>query len=130
MDPLSLGLEYLYVKQKESVIDISTGGTKDGKYSGLAAYVTYTFTPKFKGTLRAEALDDKDGLRFPTAAAIAATQGTKHKEVTLTLGYAAADNLDLRFEVRQDKANEAAYTDGSALSKSLMTYAVQGIYKF
>jgi hypothetical protein len=130
MDPLSLGLEYLYVKQKESVFDMSTGGVKDGKYSGIAAYVTYTFMPKFKATLRAEALDDKDGLRFPAAAAIAATQGTKHKEVTLTLGYAAADNFDLRFEVRQDKADQAVYSDDGNLSKSLMTYAVQGIYKF
>jgi hypothetical protein len=130
MDPLSLGIEYLYVKQKESVVDLSTGGNKDGKYSGLAAYVSYTIMPKLKATLRAEALDDKDGLRFPTAATTAGTQGTKHKELTLTLGYAAADNFDLRFEVRQDKANEAVYTDGGSLSKSLMTYAVQGIYKF
>lgn len=130
MDPLSLGLEYLYVKQKESVFDTSTGGVKDGKYSGIAAYVTFTLMPKLKATLRAEALDDKDGLRFPSAAAIAATQGTKHKEVTMTLGYAAADNFDLRFEVRQDKADQAVYTDDGNLSKSLLTYAIQGIYKF
>jgi len=130
MDPLSLGIEYLYVKQKESVVDLSTGGNKDGKYSGFAAYVSYTIMPKLKATLRAEALDDKDGLRFPTAAAIAGTQGTKHKELTLTLGYAAADNFDLRFEVRQDKANEAVYSDDANMSKSLMTYAFQGIYKF
>jgi hypothetical protein len=129
MDPLSLGVEYLYVKQKESVFD-STGAVIDGKYSGLAAYITYTFMPKFKAALRAESLDDKDGLRFPLAAAIAGTQGTKHKEFTATLGYAAADNFDLRFEVRQDKANEAVYTDGSNLSKSLLTYAIQGLYKF
>jgi hypothetical protein len=130
MDPLSLGIEYLYVKQKESVVDVSTGGNKDGKYSGFAGYVTWTFMPKFKLALRAEALDDKDGLRFPAAATIAATQGTKHKEVTATLGYAAAENFDLRFEVRQDKADQAVYTDGSNMSKSLLTYAIQGIYKF
>jgi len=32
--------------------------------------------------------------------------------------------------VRQDKANEAVYLDGMSYSKSLMTYALQGIYKF
>lgn len=130
MDPLSVGLEYLYVKQKESVFDMATGLPKDGKYSGFAAYITYAFIPKFKATLRAEALDDKDGLRFPAAATAAATQGTKHKELTLTLGYAAADNFDLRLEFRRDKADQSVYTDDGALKDSLTTYALQGIYKF
>jgi hypothetical protein len=130
MDPLSLGFEYLFVKHKESVIDISTGGAKDGKYSGFAAYVTYTFIPKWKATVRAESLDDKDGFRFPVAAATAGTTGTKHKELTLTVGYSATDNFELRGEVRQDKANEAVYMDGTNLSKSLLTYALQGVYKF
>jgi len=129
MDPLSLGLEYLAVKQKDAVGN-GSGGTKDGKYSGFALYVTYAFMPKFKATLRAEALDDKDGFHFPAAAAAAGTSGTKHKELTLTLGYAMADNFDLRGEIRQDKANEAVYSDNGSLSKSLLTYAIQGIYKF
>lgn len=130
IDPLSVGLEYLYVKHKESVFDISSGAVKDGKYTGLAAYISYTFMPKFKATLRAEALDDKDGLRFPTAAAIAGTQGTKHKEMTLTLGYAAADNFDLKLEFRRDKADQSVYSDDGNMKDSLTTYALQGIYKF
>jgi hypothetical protein len=32
--------------------------------------------------------------------------------------------------VRQDKANEAVYTDNGSFSKTMMTYALQGIYKF
>jgi Ni,Fe-hydrogenase III component G len=129
IDPLSIGFEYLTVKQKDAVSD-GAGGTKDGKYNGYALYVGYAFMPKLKVSLRAESLDDKDGLRFPAAATIAGTSGTKHKEITATLGYAAAENFDLRFEVRQDKANEAVYSDGSSMSKSLLTYAIQGIYKF
>ena len=129
MEPLSVGLEYLAVKQKDAVPN-GSGGTKDGKYSGIAAYLSYTFMPKFKASLRAEAFDDKDGLRFPNAAAIAGTSGTKHKEITATLGYAMADNMDLRFEVRQDRADQAVYSDGSSMSKNLLTYAIQGIYKF
>jgi hypothetical protein len=129
IDPLSVGFEYLTVSQKDGVFD-GAGGTKDGKYNGYAFYLGYTFIPKWKATLRAESLDDKDGFRFPVAAATAGTTGTKHKEVTLTLGYAAADNFELRGEVRQDKANEAVYMDGTNLSKSLLTYALQGIYKF
>jgi hypothetical protein len=130
MDPLSVGFEYLQVKQENAVSD-GAGGTKDATYSGFAAYVSWTFMPKFKLSVRAESLDDKDGFRFPGAAATAGTTGTKHTELTATLGWAAADNFDLRFEVRQDKANEAVYSDfNGALSKTMMTYALQGIYKF
>jgi hypothetical protein len=133
-DPLSVGFEYLTVKQKDAVSD-GAGGTKDAKYNGYALYVGYTFMPKWKISLRAESLDDKDGFRFPVAVTAAAANGvtitgSKHKEFTATLGYAAADNFELRGEVRQDKANEAVYTDGSNFSKSLLTYAIQGIYKF
>jgi hypothetical protein len=83
-----------------------------------------------KLSLRAESLNDKDGFRFANAAAIAGTTGTKHREFTATLGYAVADNLELRGEVRSDRADQAVYTDGANLSKSLLTYAIQGIYKF
>jgi hypothetical protein len=129
IDPLSVGLEYLYVKQKESVFD-SSGAVKDGKYSGIALYLGYAITPKVKTAFRFESLNDKDGLRFPLAASTAGTEGTKHREITATLGYAAADNLDVRFEVRQDRANEAVYSDDGALKKTMMTFALQGIYKF
>lgn len=134
-EPLSVGLEYLYVKHKQSVFD-SSGAVKDGKYSGIAVYVSYTFMPKLKAGLRAESLNDKDGLRFPAAVTAAnsnpgvAVSGTKHREVTATLTYALADNLDIRGEVRQDRADQAVYTDGSSMNKSLMTYAIQGLYKF
>ena len=134
IDPLSVGFEYLNVKQKDAVSD-GAGGTKDGKYSGVAFYLSYTFIPKWKASLRAESFDDKDGFKFPGAVAAAAANGvsvtgTKHKEFTATLGWSATDNFDLRAEVRQDKANEAVYLDGMSYSKSLLTYAIQGIYKF
>jgi len=129
IDPLSVGLEYLYVKQKESVFD-SSGAVKDGKYSGIALYLGYAITPKVKASARFESLNDKDGLRYPNAASIAASEGTKHREITLTLGYAAADNMDLRFEVRQDRADKEVYSDDGSLKKTMMTFAIQGIYKF
>jgi len=134
MDPLSVGFEYLGVKQKDAVSD-GAGGTKDGKYSGYAAYLSWTFIPKWKLSLRAESLDDKDGFRFPSAVAAAAANGvtvtgTKHKEFTATLAFLAADNFELRGEVRQDKANEEVYLDNGNFKKTLMTYGLQGIYKF
>jgi hypothetical protein len=131
MEPLSVGFEYLRVSQKDALIDDpATGSTKKGTYSGVAGYLSWTFMPKMKISFRAESLNDKDGFRFANAAAIAGTTGTKHREVTATLAYLAADNLELRGEVRSDRADQAVYTDGANLSKSLTTFAVQGLYKF
>ncbi|MEA3195407.1 MAG: hypothetical protein QOD26_3740 [Betaproteobacteria bacterium] len=129
MDPLSIGFEYLRVSQKDAVSN-GSGGTKDASYSGVAGYLSWTFMPKMKLSLRAESLNDKDGFRFSGAAATAGTAGTKHKEFTTTLAYALADNLELRGEVRSDRADQAVYVDGTNLSKSLLTYAIQGLYKF
>jgi hypothetical protein len=124
IDPLSLGLEYLRVQQKDSVLD-GSGSPAKGKYSGLAGYVSYTFMPKLKATVRAETFDDKDGLRFGMPAG-----ATKYKEFTFTLAYLAADNFELRGEVRTDRANQAVFTDDSNFSKTLTTFAVQALYKF
>src|SRR5215467_5026423 len=41
IDPLSVGIEYLTLQQDNVA---SAGGTIKGKYSGLAAYVTYNFS--------------------------------------------------------------------------------------
>ena len=127
IDPLTLGLEYLNVQQKNSVFDAS-GASAKGKYNGWAAYASYMFMPKLKGTLRAERFDDKDGLKFGMPAGT--TEGSKYNEYTLTLAYLPADNFEVRGELRTDRANQAVFTDSSAFSKSLTTYAVEVLYKF
>jgi len=115
-DPLSVGAEVLNVSQE-------VGGAKL-KYNGVAGYFTYMFTPKYRGVLRVESFDDKDGLRFNTV-------DTKYREVTVTGAYLPADNFEMRAEVRRDQASNPVYTsfDG-ATSKTLMTVALQGLYKF
>jgi hypothetical protein len=120
IDPLSVGLEVLNVSQENA-----GGGTTTQKYNGVAGYGSYLFTPKLRGAVRVERFDDKDGARFVTAA------GTKYAEVTVTGAYLAADSFELRGEVRRDQANSAVFTnfDGTA-SKTLMTIALQGLYKF
>ncbi len=124
-DPLSVGLEVLNVSQ-----DIpGAGGTTKAKYQGVAGYVTYMFTPKYRGVLRFESFDDKNGFHFAPAGF--ATSDTKYKEVTVTGAYLAADNFEMRAEVRRDTANNQVFTDfAGQLSKSLMTLALQGLYKF
>jgi hypothetical protein len=121
-DPLSVGVEFLRVQQKEAVLDAG-GAPAKMTYDGLAGYVSYLFMPKLKGTLRVETFNDKDGFRFGTA-------DTKYREFTLTAAYLAADNFELRGEVRTDRASEALFSDGADLSKTLTTFAVQALYKF
>ena len=118
---LSVGAELLDVSQ-----DVPAGGgaTTSRKYTGLAGYGSYMFTPKLRGVARVEQFDDKDGLHFGVA-------GTKYRELTATGAYLASDSFEARAELRQDKATNAVFRDfNGATSKTLMTIAVQGLYKF
>jgi putative OmpL-like beta-barrel porin-2 len=119
-DPLSIGLEFLSVSQDNGT---ATGGT--AKYSGFAGYVTYMFNPKWRAALRGESFDDKDGFHFGTGTKVKYTEGT------VTISYLPSASFELRGEVRTDRADTAVFTDSTgAASKSLVTAAVQGIYKF
>jgi|SRR5882672_1484470 len=124
-DPLSIGLEYLNLSQ-DKFVNLTDGSTMKGKYSGFAGYVTYMITPKFRGTLRLESFDDKDGARFGLPAT-----AQKYKEGTLTVAYLPADSFELRAELREDKADQAAFTSSSGTtSKTMSSVAFQGLYKF
>jgi len=122
-DALSLGVEYLSVSQ-DNFTSLVDGSSIKAKYSGAAGYITYMITPKWRVVLRGETFDDKDGFHFGTA-------DTKYKEGTLTLAYLPSSSFELRGEVRGDNATNPVFTDSTgAASKSLMTVALQSIYKF
>jgi hypothetical protein len=127
IDPLSVGLEVLSVSQD------NVGGSK-AKYSGVAGYVTYMFMPKLRGVLRVESFDDKNGFHFAPATGVGspfATGQTKYKEATATVSYLMSDSFEARAEVRRDQATNSVFVDSNgAVSKSLMTGAIQGLYKF
>src|SRR4051812_2809961 len=128
IEPLTISGEYLAVQQKDAIFD-SSGSMKKAKYSGLAGYVSYLFMPKFKGTVRVEAFDDKDAFRFGMPAGT--TTGSKYKEYTLTAAYMPADSYEVRGEIRQDRANQQVFMgDNGSTSKNLTTFAVQVLYKF
>ena len=119
-DAFSLGLEYLDVSQDK----VLAGGGK-AKYSGYAGYLTYMITPKWRAVVRAESFDDHDGFRFGTAGQV------KYKEGTVTLGYLPSDSFEVRVEAREDRADTAVYREyNGSTSKTLMTLALQGLYKF
>jgi len=49
----------------------------------------------------------------------------------VTVSYLPADSFEVRAEVRTDKADQAVYVDYSGnTSKTLSTFALQGLYKF
>jgi hypothetical protein len=123
-DTLSVGLEYLTFGQDNAL----AGGAK-AKYSGFAGYFTWLLNPKWRLAVRAESFDDHDGFHFGTTGL--PTPGTKYKEGTVTVAFIPADNFELRAEVRDDTADQAVFKqfDGTT-SKSLMTMALQGLYKF
>ncbi len=114
---LSLGAEILAFKQ-----DLP-GNTV--KYNGAAFYFNFMLNPQWKTSVRAEYFDDKNGFHFATPT------GTKYTEGTLTLAYLPASSVELRTELRMDRANNSVFvdSDGSA-SKTLMTFGLQGLYKF
>ena len=120
-DAISVGLELLNVSQD---VPGAAGATTSVKYTGAAGYGSYTFTRRLRGALRVENFDDKDGAKFGVA-------GTKYREVTVTGAYLPADNFEARAELRRDQATNAVFRDfNGSTSKSMMTIAVQGLYKF
>lgn len=130
-DAFSVGFEYLNVSQ-DKVPHLAAAGTFKGKYSGYAGYLTMTPTPKWRAVLRLESFDDHDGLRFLTASSTTGEfQQVKYTEGTITLAYLPADSFELRGELRTDKAKEPVFLDFQGnTSKSLTTFALQGLYKF
>src|SRR5882762_50469 len=118
---ISVGAELLNVSQD---VPVGGGATTSQKYTGLAAYGSYMFTPKLRGVARVEQFDDKDGLHFGVT-------GTKYREFTATGAYLASDSFEARAELRRDQATNPVFRDfDGTLSKTLMTIAVQGLYKF
>ncbi len=121
-DALTFVLNYDRAEQEKAT---ATRGT--AKWDGLAGYVNYAFTDKWRGSLRTESFKDKNCFRT-TCAAGATTQTLK--ETTLTAGYAVAKNSELRAEYRTETSDKKVYTeDGKATDKQKML-ALEVVYKF
>src|SRR6267378_1764854 len=120
---MSAGGEILYVSQ-----DRPTGGA--AKYNGLAGYFAYNFSQQWRIAARAELFDDKNNFHFASDSVPAGTD-VKYNELTGTLAYLPNSSVELRGEVRFDQANKAVFINSdNTTAKSLMTFGLQGIYKF
>jgi len=123
---LSFGAEFLTAKQ-----DDFAPGQGSGKYQGLALYGTAQLNQMWRVTARGEYFDDKNGLHFFTTNGTTALQAVKYYEGTLALSYLPTKDVELRTEVRADKANQSVYIDSDgSTKKTLMTFGLQGLYKF
>jgi hypothetical protein len=120
---MSVGGEVLYVSQDRAV-----GGA--AKYNGLAGYFAYTLNSQWRVAARAEMFDDKNNFHF-NSPSVAAGTDVKYSEVTATLAYLPNSSVELRAEVRGDRANNAVFINSTGTTaKTLQTLGLQGIYKF
>ena len=121
-DKLSLTLNYDNGSQ-DNTSTVAPNGARKAKWDGVAGYVTYELTDKWKLSFRGETFDDKDGYRTGVV--------QKWKEGTLTLGYLPAKNFELRGEFRQDKSNVASFMKPSGpADKKQTSFGLQALYKF
>ncbi|HEY7929200.1 MAG TPA: outer membrane beta-barrel protein [Steroidobacteraceae bacterium] len=89
----------------------SAAASPSANWWGVAGYLNYQLTPKWRVSLRGEYLDDKDGYLTEVPAAgslLVAGSGLyapgeeELKEVTLTFGWDPVSHLELRIEGRYD----------------------------
>ncbi|MDY0331315.1 MAG: outer membrane beta-barrel protein [Thiomonas sp.] len=106
--------------------DDALPGGGAGKANGLALYATYALSDQFSLAARGEYIDDKDGI-------VSGSNGTsnKLKELTLAVNYTPVKNFKLSAEVRQDKSDNAIFTDkdGSPTTKQ-NSVELMAVYSF
>jgi len=100
-----------------------TSGFATAKWDGIAAYWNHTINDQFRLSLRGEWFNDKDGYRTGVA--------QKWKELTATLAYMPAKNVELRAEIRADSSDKSGFvkTDLST-AKNQQSVGLEAIYKF
>lgn len=115
-------------------------GTASATWYGAAGYGNYAFKDRWRMSLRAEYLDDRDGF-LTSAAALpgyaGSLSGQHFWEGTATVGFAPVKSFELRMEGRYDSARTNLFLRSRALGAapadfddSLSQIAVQGVYKF
>lgn len=133
-DALTFVLNYDMGSQEDAITD-SSGDLDDGEWTAIIAYANYQINEQWRVSLRGEQFDDKDGVRIGLAdlnpeSSSFGELSAKTTAATLTVGYAAADNFEIRGEVRMDKTEEDALVDDDKADDSQTYFAVEALYKF
>lgn len=104
--------------QEEMVAGFDEGGTAGtislGKWSGFGIQPVVKVTDKFTVGARVEYFADSDGART-------GTDDLSATNITVTPGYMLTENLGLKGELRQDKANKKIFVDDKGTAKDSAT---------
>lgn len=117
-DKLNFVFDYANGRQNDAV---AVGS--QAKWNALALYANYQVNDTWRASYRHEGFNDKNGFRSGLVQKLASN--------TATVGYAVAENMELRGEVRLDKSTINAFLQNDSTAKKNQTsYAVQAVYKF
>lgn len=117
-----------YDRGKQETRPATPAGLTAGDWDGVAGYVDYQLSSRWRVSLRGEYLDDRDGTTLLT--------GTRQsvKEATVTFGYDPVASFELRLEGRYDTASEPTLIESETpavrFSDHQSEVALQGLYKF
>ena len=108
----------------QSKAALPSGTVAKAVWQGIAGYINYQFSDKWRTSLRGELFNDRDGYRTGVV--------QKWKEATLTVGYTWLKNFELRAETRHDISNVNSFlkNNGVATSNNQQSYALEGVVKF
>lgn len=116
-DKLSLGLNYDYGHEEDAISQ-----DQNATWSGVAGYLQYELTDKWRLAMRAEYFDDTEGARTGTAEEL--------WEFTLTNDYRLYDGLRLRLEYRHDEATKNSFQKNAESTDTQDTISLELIYSF
>jgi hypothetical protein len=127
-DKLTFILNYDWASQNN--VASANGGNITAKWEGVAAYVNYQITGRWRLSVRGEYFDDKDGYRTGIV--------QKWKEGTVTLAYLPTTSVEIRAELRGDRSdrdsfvdNLASYVDtGNSTKNNQSSIGLEGLFKF
>ena len=114
---------------QQSAVPAARNTTQSLKWNTGALYMNYAINPSWRVSLRAEQLNDKDG--FVTGAP------QKLSEGTVTFGWMASKNFELRLEGRYDKSDQTRFlkdinnnTATTTFDDKQTSIAIEGLFKF
>lgn len=119
---ISFVVDYNYAIQSKAALPDDIIGK--ATWQGLAAYINYKMTDKWRIALRGENFHDINGFQTSIAQNL--------KGATLTLAYAPTKNIEWRAEARRDFSNVNSFLNvgSQTISNHQQSYALEVILKF
>jgi hypothetical protein len=119
---LSFASNFDYAMQSQALLP--NGSIAHAMWIGIAGYVNYIFSDKWRTSIRVEKFDDTDGYRTGVR--------QNWREVTLTLAYLPIKEIEVRAETRRDFSNQNSFFQKNKFNTSVnqQSFALEMFYKF